>query len=866
MCVGGGVCYNTLMNPLTLTALRCEYRLNPLGLTTPAPRLSWQLRATRKGERQSAFQILAASSEELLKRNVGDLWDTGKVGGEATIQMAYAGKPLRSRQRVFWKVRAWDRENHPTAWSPIAHWEQGLLSAADWGGAQWIRAPWPAPKDPYADDPAPLFSQSLRLPRGVKSARLSVTGLGYFEARINGKNVSEGALEPGWTHYQKRVFYRTFEVTRLLQRGENYLSILVGNGWWNPLPLAMFGGGVTLTRDLSTGRPRCLARLDIELTDGTRTTVVTDPSWQVVPSPIVFDNAYLGEVYDARREGKGVPEKAVLATEPVGALEAEPQPLIQVLETLTPVAVTPLKPDVWIVDLGVNFAGRVALSVPALPSGQKVHLRYGELLHKDGTLNPMTSVCGQIKGGTKERQGGTASSERPQIPAVQEDTFLSAGTPATFQPRFGFRGFRYVEVTGLTQKPELVAHRLGSGLESAGEFTCSDPLLNKIQEITRRTFLSNVFSVQSDCPHREKFGYGGDIVATRDAFLYNFDMAGFYTKVVQDYGDAQRPDGALPDTAPFVGLQYCGVGWGMAHPLLQAELLRFYGDTRVIEQQYAHTVRWLEWAQGRYPSFLVTEGLTDHEGLTQNSPQATVTLLYAECARIAARLAQALHRADEVTKWRALAEQISGAYLKAFPTPPPTQTSLAYALEYGTLDPARRKAILGQLVADVAKHDNHLTTGINGTKFLLDTLSREGRADVAAQVAQQKSFPSWGWMLEGGATTLWEHWAFSDNTFSHNHPMFGSVSAWFFAWLGGIQPEPDAIGCDRLALRPQFVPSLSHASATYRSIRGPITVAWKRVGGAVALEVTLPVGVSATLHLPDGSARPLESGKTQLRV
>ena len=832
--------------------LRCEYRNNPLGIDSLAPRLSWELRTSRNGERQTAYQVIATSNKD---GGGSVLWDSGKVLGGDAIQVAYAGKKLASSQRVFWRVRAWNKDDALGPWSKEASFELGLLSASDWGGAQWIRDPKQPPTNPYADDPLPLFGKSFVLPRAVKSARLYVTGLGYFEASVNGVNPSDATLEPGWTNYEKRVYYRTLDVTKLLKRGENALEILVANGWWNPMPLVMFGGAAFLPKTLPTGRPRCIAKLEIELSDGTKQVIITDTSWSVRDSALRFQNNYIGEVWDARELGKSTARQVALATEPVGKLECEPQPPIKVIGERTASALSEPKPGVFLLDVGVNQSGRARIKLKNTKPGQKILLRYGELLHKDGSLNPMTGVCGQIKGGNKERHSAPKDSDRPHIPAIQEDTFICAGAAEeTLQTHFVFRGFRYLEVSGATEKPSVLVQSMASGVESAGEFSCSEPLLNQIQELTRRTFLSNLFSVQSDCPHREKFGYGGDIVATRDAFLYNFDMAALYAKIATDYADAARPDGSLPDTAPYVGLQYCGVGWPMALPLLQVELLRHYGDKKLIERHYATTTRWLEGTDGK-------KGLTDHEARVGSPEEATLPLLYAECARMAETLALTLGKRGDAARWRALAKTTTDAYQRAFPDAPPTQASLAYALEYGQLDSAAEQRTLERLLADLKAHDGHLTTGIFGTKFMFDALSRLGHADAAFTFATKKTVPSWGAMIAGGATTLWEHWNFSDNTFSHNHPMFGSISAWFFAWLGGIQPAQDAIGFDKIELRPQFVSGLNFVKASYKSLRGPIKVEWKRQAGKVALAIEIPVGCTATLHLPDGTKKTLESGK-----
>jgi alpha-L-rhamnosidase len=346
----------------------------------------------------------------------------------------------------------------------------------------------------------------------------------------------------------------------------------------------------------------------------------------------------------------------------------------------------------------------------------------------------------------------------------------------------------------------------------------------------------------------------------------NFDMSRFYAKAVQDFSDAIRPDGAIPDTAPFVGLNYCGIGWGMAHPLLQRELYRYYGDRRTIEAHYETTQTWMKYLAKRYPKFLVTDGLTDHEALVATPPEATVTLLYAHCAQICSELAGILGREKEQNSYQTLSSRILATYQKTFPDAPPTQTAISHALEYAKLDNKSAERAVDRLLADISAHKDQLTTGIAGTKFMLDALSRNGHAEAAYTLATQKTFPSWGWMLENGATTLWEHWEKEESTFSHNHPMFGSISAWFFHWLVGIQPAPDAVGFDKIHLRPQFVKSLPWAEATYKSPHGEIFLRWERKGNATGLDIRIPVGASATLYLPDGTTQALESGKHRLTV
>lgn len=858
---------------MRVTDLACESHCNPLGIDVTEPRLSWKLQSQQRGQKQTAYQILVATDKDLLAENRADLWNSGKIASDRSIHVPYAGRPLRSRVRCYWKVRAWDKNDKLSAFSTVARWEMGLLESKDWQ-AQWINDGKANPKedeDFYQEDPAPLFRKTFDLPRTAKTARLYITGLGYYEAHLNGQPVGENVLDPAWTVYLKRVFYSTYDVTELLRDGANSLAVTLGNGWYNPLPLRMWGH-VNLREHLAVGRPRFIARLEIELADGARTVIVTDESWKVTDGPLRRNSIYLGEVYDARAE---IPDwdrpgcddsnwaSATTATEPIGQLQAQPLPAIKVTATLKPVKITEPQKGVFLFDMGQNFAGWVRLALN-VPRNTRITLRYGELLHKDGTLNPMTSVCGQIKGTRKDAAGQSMSVGGPGAPEIawQSDTYIArGGGPEVYTPRFTFHAFRYVEVTGLPAPPSvemMTGLRLNTDVAEAGTFECSNERFNRIQTMCRWTFLSNIFGVQSDCPHRERFGYGGDLVTTCDTFMLNFDMARFYAKAALDWHDSALPDGMLTDTAPFVGIQYCGVGWAMAHPLLLQQLYQYYGDKRLIENQYATSKRWFDLVAGRHPDHIIEQGLSDHEALAQAPAPEMVTPLYCESARLLSRLARILGQNQDAQAYADRAEAIKQAYHARFLTngsgrvPPGTQASQSLSLHLDMLDEKRREPALQYLVDDiVTNNDGHLTTGIFGTRYMLEVLSRNGYAPLAYDLVNHDDFPGWGYMLENGATTLWEHWALSDNTFSHNHPMFGSVSQWFFNWLGGVQPHPQAIGFNRIIIRPQIVGDLKWVRCRYNSIRGPILSNWRLDGDSrLHLNVTIPANTTALVYVP----------------
>ncbi len=858
--------------------LRCEYRREPLGVDSKHPRLGWILNAppTARGVRQTAYRILVSSSPALLARNRGDLWDSGERASAEQNNIAYDGKPLKSGQICFWKVRLKDADRRTSAWSAPASWEMGLLDAQDWVG-KWLNDGKSAPSTDaqfYAEDPAPLFRKPFALKRTIKRARLYITGLGYYEATLNGTRVGDHELDPGWTKFDKRAFYSTYDVTHLVAKGENCLGVTLGNGWYNPLPLRMWGN-LNVREHLTTGRPRFIAQLRVEYADGKSETISSDLSWKLSEGPILRNSIYLGEVYDARHEQPGWDKpgyddsewrRPSLAPEKVGQLVAQPQPPIRITSHWNSVKMTEPQSGVFIYDMGRNFAGWARLKLN-LPKGTRIVIRYGELLHADGTLNPMTSVAGQIK------SRGVGGPGAPDI-AWQSDTFIAKGGEEVYTPRFTFHGFRYAEITGLPKALPLAsvtALRLNADVDEVGVFACSNPLLNQVQEMCRNTFLSNLFSVQSDCPHRERMGYGGDIVATSEAVMDNFDMSNFYGKAVHDWSDSALGNGMFTDTAPFMGIQYCGVVWAMAHPVLLTHLRRYYGNRALIDEQYEAAKRWLLLVEKQNPGAIVQEGLSDHESLAPAPSPEMVTPLYYQSAKLLAAMAHQLSRTADEAHFQRLADSIRKAYQAKFvdqasgKVGPGTQASQALGLETGIVADSDRSKALGYLVRDIEdKHAGHLSTGILGTKFTLDVLSREGHADLACRIATQPDFPGWGWMLKNGATTLWEHWELSDNTFSHNHPMFGSVSQWMMNWLGGIQPAEDAVGYDKVVIRPQTVAGLDWVNSSYRSIRGKIVSNWRRRGDAVTFDVEIPVNTKAHVFLPAHAVNQIEESGRKL--
>lgn len=863
------------VQPVNLT---CAYHTNPLGIDAVSPRLSWNIHSSLRNQFQSAYEIEVREASLSAPDGSALIWQSGKVPSGQTLHIEYQGPALQSFTRYYWRVRVYDPQDKASAWSEAAWFETAMLSPNDWG-AKWIGDDKPAPvkeEDFYTADPMPVFRKVFEASKKIRQARLYITGLGYYEAWLNGKKVGDHVLDPGWTKYDQQVEYAVYDITGLMKRGKNVAGLMVGNGWYNVLPMRMWGR-FNLRDALVTGRPAVKAQIRILYTDGSEETIVTDGNWQMTPGPVIRNSVYLGEEYDARampadwftmvpQLSNWQPAKEVEGAK--GQLTAQMQEPVRITKVLKPVSVAEVKPGVFVFDMGQNFAGAVRIKVKG-KAGTTISLRYGEDKLADGGVNVMTGVAGQIKSGN----GGPGA---PRV-AWQEDRYILNGQGLeTWQPRFTFHGFRYVEVTGWPGKPtlnDIEGLRMNSDVASAGSFTSSNPMFNKLDQITDWTFRSNMFSVQSDCPAREKFGYGGDIVATAESFIYRYNMAGFYKKAVQDFANDQRSLGGITETAPYVGIADKGpggqsgpLGWQLAFPLLIQHLYDFYGDRQVMAQYYDAVVKQVNFLRETAKNNLHFQDISDHEALDTKPEALTASAFYLHHVRLLAGFAQVLGREEDVDTYQKLADQIKKAITTQFMVPGTgrfdnaTQSAQIFALYYQLAPESEKQPVFDQLMKEFERHHNHLSTGIFATKMMFDVLRRWNRNDVAYTIADQRSFPGWGYMIEHGATTLWETWAYSDNVYSQNHPMFGSVSEWFYRSLLGINCA--APGFEKIRIEPQPVADLKSASGSYRSVRGKIAVDWQRQEHQFILNVTIPSNTSAEIWVPARAASTVtESGK-----
>ncbi len=753
------------------------------------------------------------------------------------------GEPLTVRIDDTWKVS--DREQ--------AGWQKGDFDDSAWPAAKVIaglgEGPWGQPRSVTPMSPSPFFRKAFRAEKPVRRARLYATALGVYEPHLNGRRVGDAVLAPGWTDYSKRVPYQTYDVTGLIRQGENVLGAVLGDGWYSGY--VGFGN----RRNQYGPHPRLIAQLHVEYADGSGEMVATDGGWKAVTGPIRQADLQMGESYDARAEMPGwdapgfadAQWQAVTVEErgavPLVAQNCEP---VLVTEELKPRAITEPTPGVYIFDLGQNMVGWVRLKVRGA-AGTEVRLRFAEMLNPDGTLYT-TNLRG----------------------AKQADTYLLNGEgDEVWEPRFTFHGFRYVEVTGYPGKPTLdaitgrVAH---SATPLAGRMETSSPLVNQLLQNIDWGQRGNFLSIPTDCPQRdERLGWTGDAQIFVRTSTYNRDVGAFFTKWLQDLEDAQSPAGAFPDVAPRQS--YVGEGtaaWGDAGVICPWTIYERYGDTRILEQRYDSMCRWISYLQANSTALLRPEtGSGDWLSIPADTPRDVLaTAYFARSTQLLARTARVLGKGDDARKYEALWGEIKTAFNKAYVAPDGrvkgnTQTCYVLALHFDLLPQDKRAAAARYLAEDIEAKGGHLSTGFVGVGYLCPVLTETGYVDLAYRLLLNETFPSWGYSIKHGATTIWERWdgwteekGFQDPGMnSFNHYSLGSVGEWLYSTVAGIDTDPEQPGYKHSHIHPRPGGKLTHVKATYESIHGPIATDWGLENDRFTLNVTVPANTTATVHV-----------------
>jgi hypothetical protein len=836
--------------PLRPARLRCEYAVDPLGVDVPQPRLSWIVESDRRDQRQSAYQILVAESADALAADRGDLWDSGRVESDHTLHISYQGRELRSSQQVFWKVRTWNQAGQPSAWSAPAAWTMGVVRDGDWR-AKWIVAPWTSE--------SLLLRREFDVKPELKRAIVHICGLGQFELSLNGRKVGDHLLAPGWTKYNKTCLYETFDVTDLLREGGNAIGLALGDGMYHTERrnrFSKFQG--------SFGPQRAFGQLELEYADGGRETIATDESWQVNPGPVTYNDIYGGEDFDARLVPDGWNEPgfraagwvdAVELVRPSGALRglsASAPPLVEI-ETRKPVGVKRLSETRDVVDLGQNASYMPRIRVTG-PAGSTIRLTHAEVVHPDGSINRDT--CG----------GNRGPAYWQYAKATQDEE--------TWFPQFFYAGCRYLQVDKIpvvpgAELPELAAIEgvvVHSSAEPLGEFSCSNELLNRIHALVRWAQRSNMVSVLTDCPHREKLGWLEQYHLNGPSIRYEFDVDRIFVKGMRDMADSQTAEGLIPNIAPeytvFDGTFRAAAEWGAAFLLVPWQQYQFTADTSLLAEYYPQMQHYLAYLGTKADGHILAEGLGDwydqgpeRPGFSQfTPPPITATAFYFHDARLMAQIAKLLDKPDDALRYERLAADIRAAWLARFRHADGTfatnsQCANALALVMHLADDADRDAALASIVADVDRRGNAVTAGDVGFRYLLLALADGGRSDVIYKLINQDDRPGYGYQLKQGATSLTEAWDANTHA-SHNHFMLGQIIEWYYRTLVGIDGDERGPGFKRITIRPTPVGDLTWAKARYKSIRGDIVCGWRREDDKFTLDVTIPANTTATVYVP----------------
>jgi len=833
----------TKQSGLIISNPKTSYASNPIGIDIEKPQFSWTLTHNGGGRLQKSYQLLVSDDAALLGREEGNIWNSGKVASSLSVGVLYEGKTLQSRKRYYWKVKIWDELSNEGKWSEVSFFETGLLNQDEWTG-DWVGYP-------FGWVGRVLYFRHVFLcHKEVAAARVYISGIGYNELRLNGKKVGKNVLDPAKSDFSKRIYYTTHDVGDQL-KAENVMLISVAPGWY--------------------GMPKLKLFMEITYKDGTTQHISSNDIRKVTLGPIVRAGILDGEEYDARKENfkeldipsdsiiKGLPNKtwgvAHIVESPGGKMVSQHQEPIQVTESFQPRSIREVKPGIYLIDAGQNMAGWLSMKVKGA-QGTVVTMKFAETTYSDGLVN----------------QENLRTAE-----ATDRYTLSGEGDYEEWEPSFTYHGFRYIQIEGFPYKPkaeDFTIKKVRSAVAENGKFQSSSKLLNDIWLMVKRTEAANLHSIPTDCPQRdERMGWLNDMTVRIEQAIYNFDMSRFYPKYLADVYDTQDEQGRITDTAPYK------VGGRPADPVSASYLLLalksydYYGNREIIREYYPGLKAWVDYLKTR-----TKDGIMDYSyygdwappaefgvsgagygAISKNTPGELIStgFLY-YCSKMISRMAGVLNKPEDVKAYDALSAATAAAFNRKFWDDKAggygsnNQSCNSFALFLDLSNEDQKKRCLQNLVKDVADHDYHLTTGNICTKYLLEALTENGHMDVAYKIATQKTYPGWGYMLEKGATTLWERWEYETggSMNSHNHPMMGSVGSWMYKYLLGIIPDEAYPGFERFMIKPYIPSDLNSCTGEYDSVRGKIKSAWKKEKENITLDVTIPGNSIAEVHVP----------------
>ena len=857
---------------LKAVKLTCENFQNPFGIDNIQPRLSWQIISDSRSVFQSAYRILVADNLNDLFANKGNIWDSQMIKSSQSILVNYKGLSLKSTKTYYWKVMIWDERNKKSDWSDVADWQMGLLNSADWLNAKWIG---------YEDQPdsmltgqaaenelkygnkvskrtvIPLFRKEFMIKNKISNATLYISGLGQYEARINGKKTGNSFLSPGWTNPDKTIYYNTYNVTNDLRQGKNAIGVIVGNGFYNINRERYRKFAVNL------GLPKLICRLKITYDDNSEENVVSSQDWKSTPSAITFSSIYGGEDYDARLEPLKWDESdfkdstwrsVVLPKIPNGSLKAETDYPVTVMEKISTKSIQKIDSSKYLYDFGQNASGIIELKVKG-EKGQQVKIYLGELLDEKNNINQSASGS----------------------PYYLTYTLKGEGVE-TWQPKFTYYGFRYAFVEGacpdttgiLSGMPHIISlisnHTRNSSPQN-GDFKCSNELFNKIFNLINRAIKSNLQSVLTDCPHREKLGWLEQSYLMGNSINYNFNIYHLYCKMVNDMLDSQLKNGLIPDIAPeyvkFENGFRDSPEWGSASVIIPWMIYKMYGDNEVLEKAWPMMTRYVEYLGKKTNNNILSYGLGDwydlglkNPGEAQLTPKSlTASSIYYYDLKLLGQIASIIQKNKEAKYYTDLSEKIKNAFndkffnstAKVYSTG--SQTAFSMPLSLGLIDEKYKKQVVENLVDSIITNNKSLTAGDIGFHFLVEALVKNDQSQLLFEMNNREDVPGYGFQLKHGATSLTESWM-ANKISSNNHLMLGHLMQWFYESLGGIQQNDNSIAFKSLLIKPTIVGDLTFTAANFETPYGDVKTYWSKKDNSFSLKVTIPENTSGLVYLP----------------
>jgi len=831
----------------TLTALKTEYLTNPIGLDNPNPRFTWQMQDNSQNAKQSAYRILVDTDSAALLNGKATQWNTGWKQSDLSL-VTYSGQLLKPFTKYFWRLDI--TNGNKKMISKISGFEMGMMQMANWQGA------WISDTENVKLKPAPYFRHTFTTGKKVKSARAYIAAAGLYELSINGKKIGNHRMDPMYTRFDRRTLYVTYDITEAINQGKNAIGVLLGNGWYNHQSTAVW------YFDRAPWRNRPTFCLDVRITydDGTVETIKSGKNWKTALSPIVFNSIYTAEHYDARMEKPGWNtinfddkdwKDVIYRSAPSRNIVAQALHPIRNVEEIATKTVKKINDTTYLFDLGRNISGVSKITLTGA-AGTTVRLKHGERLYANGRLD-ISNIDAHYR--------PTDNTD----PFQTDILILNGKAKQSFMPHFNYKGFQYVEVTSSSpielKKEDLVGYFMHSDVPVLGDVKSSEPIINKIYYATNNSYLSNLFGYPTDCPQREKNGWTGDAQIAIETGLYGFDGITIYEKWLADHRDEQQPNGVLPSIIPTDGWGYewgNGPDWTSTIAIIPWNVYLFYGDKKLLADCYANIKKYVDHIDENYPSGLTTWGLGDWIPVKSKSPvELTSTCYYYADAVILAKAAKILGKNDDYLHYTALVKKIKDAFNAKYLNKEKgiygsgIQTEMSVPL-YWKIVPEASVALVAKNLAKRVEADGfHLDVGLLGTKAILNALSENGYADVAYKVAAQKTYPSWGWWMENGATTLYENWPIdAKSDISMNHIMFGEIGAWLYKSPGGIRPDEKQPGFKHIILEPHVVEGLDAFEASHIGPYGKIVSAWKKTPSGVTYNIVVPPNSTASMELP----------------